>query len=964
MLGTIVNTSSTYSSNNKTFSNCLSILYQNTRGLGTKTDLIYEFSTTCIFDVVAISETWLRPDIDDSELFSSDFVVFRKDRDFGRSVKSRGGGVLLAVKKSLSATLINLKGPLFVSLTEIDIIAVKLSNFNIPIYIFVLYIPPGTASGTFYDFVDAIFSLEFIFRSKVILVGDFNVPEYRNSLETGNSLGNTVPLLHLLETLELSQLNNILNAHNRLLDLVASNMSCTVTRSDEYLVPEDQYHPTLLINVNNIAGRQSYIKGVVPTDSYNFRNVNIGLLTEGISNIDWSTLYNITNANLACQEFYGNLYEIFTMMVPTNKPRKHKYPPWFTVEIIKEIKMKAKFWKAYKRDGNNKDYEEFRILRRRIKLKVKTLYKDYIAMVEEQISNDPKKFWQFVKIKKSGTDIPLNMIVNDMNISGPTNIVEAFANVFRAAYNLSSDKVSTQEYISVRPDVSLFPVSEQEVFEAINKLKSKFTAGPDKIPSIIIRECASVLVAPLTFLINLCLKSATFPDEWKKSKIVPIFKSGDKNIVENYRPVALMNNFAKVFEFIIYKQMIFQLKNSLTEVQHGFVPGRSTVTNLCEITQFISSATDSNCQTDVIYLDCSKAFDRLDHRILLSKLDVIGCTPKLLKFFSSYLSERKCFVLVHGYISEEFEAVSGVPQGSVLGPLLFNVFINDIVNGLNVQCSLYADDLKIYSKIHSVEDCENLQKNLEATVNWCQANKMPINRKKCVTMTFGLKKNEILFNYKIGEVLLSRPEIVSDLGVIFDKKLLFSRHIETTVSKSLKTYGYIVRNSKDFKNNSTLLRIFNSLVRSQLEYASVVWFPHYSNYRQNLERVVRRFFKYLCYRNDGVYPVQGYSHTRLLERFSAQSLTDRNKRARVIFLHKLINSIFDCPRVLAQLNFHISARPYHTRCKNLFYVYVSRTDVLKYSPLYTMCELGNHVHNELDLFHCTIRELKKSEFAE
>ena len=747
---------------------------------------------------------------------------------------------------------------------------------------------------------------------------------------------------------------------------MVQDISCHVSKSDEELVPVDVHHPPLLLMVKSAVKCTNYICGVNTGDNLNFRTADITVLIKGISLIDWSSLNKSTDVNLACEIFYMKLQEVFSSNVPKSIARKHHYPPWFSVDLIKEIKQKSKFWRKYKKYGDKEDYEKFKNLRRVIKVKLAKLYKDYLFKVEGEIFNDPNKFWQFVKYKSNGTDIPFNMSLGNVNYSGPKEIVDAFYEMFKSVftpvtYNLGNYSKESQ---SLCQYVSLKSISEQDVIEAIYQLKPKYTAGPDKIPAIVIRDCALSLAEPLTALFNLCLREAKFPDEWKKSKIVPVFKSGDKFCIENYRPVSLINNFGKVFEFIIYKQLFSQLKCYFNEVQHGFFPGRSTVTNLCAITQYISKSIDLNCQTDVIYIDLSKAFDKLDHDLLLSKLSNIGCSPNVVEFFSSYLCRRKQHVFVHGHSSQEFIAHSGVPQGSVLGPLLFNIFINDVMAAMNVPCLLYADDIKIYTTIHGIDDCENLQKNLNVVSDWCELNQLPINKKKSVVMSYGLKNNTFLFNYELKDYLLDRPEVVTDLGVTFDKKLCFSDHIERTVNSSMKIYGYIVRTAKEFSNNLTLIRIFNSFVRSKLEYASVVWFPHHKNHTENLERVLRRFLKYLCYRVDGTYPPVGYSYCRLLERFSFQSLSERNKTAKIIFLYKILNSVFDCPCLLAQISFHINVRAYNTRNMSIFYIEKSRTDVLKYSPLWTMCRLGNYAHNQTDLFTTKISELKKLDFSE
>lgn len=420
-------------------------------------------------------------------------------------------------------------------------------------------------------------------------------------------------------------------------------------------------------------------------------------------------------------------------------------------------------------------------MRKQLKIKISGEYKIFNAKVEKDMVDNPKEFWRYVNLKKGSSNIPSTMTYDKSLISGPKNIADAFATYFQSVFNPPSN------FSGDGPDICsgvlhIPNITENEISAALEKLKRKNTAGPDRIPSIFLKDCSPTLVKPLFILFNKILTGGVIPKLWKISKIVPILKKGDRKAIENYRPIALINNFAKIFEMVIFNNIYFHLKSNISENQHGFMHGRSTVTNLVSLTQFLSESIDEGGQTDVIYMDFSKAFDKISHNILLYKLGVIGFSPALLKVFHSYLCARKQFVYCSGCSSKDVFPTSGVPQGSVLGPLLFSVFINDISHILNVDYLLYADDLKIFTKVKSTADCVKLHGNLNQVLNWCKVNELPVNKTKCYVMSFSKMKNSIYFDYSILGELVSRPNIVHGLGVKFDRKLSFSAHFDYVVS--------------------------------------------------------------------------------------------------------------------------------------------------------------------------------------
>jgi hypothetical protein len=312
---------------------------------------------------------------------------------------------------------------------------------------------------------------------------------------------------------------------------------------------------------------------------------------------------------------------------------------------------------------------------------------------------------------------------------------------------------------------------------------------------------------------------------WKTSAVRPIHKKDDRSEITNYRPIVLISNFAKVFEYVLYNSSLHYVSHKLSPNQHGFTKCRSTETNLVSISQYLSDALDNHSQVDVVYTDLSKAFDRID--LLLTKLESFGFSDSLVELIRSYLSDRFMYVGVNGYASKSFKQESGVPQGSVLGPLFFNIFINDLVDDLDVPHLLFADDMKIYLAIDSIDDALRLQDCIEEISRRCKLNNLVLNHLKCSIVSFTRKTKPLLFDYKINGSILTRRESIRDLGVIFDSKLSFGEHIRTIAGTAFRALAFVLRAGREFSDVATLKLLYITYVRFRLEYASLVWSPIY-----------------------------------------------------------------------------------------------------------------------------------------
>ena len=307
------------------------------------------------------------------------------------------------------------------------------------------------------------------------------------------------------------------------------------------------------------------------------------------------------------------------------------------------------------------------------------------------------------------------MFNNGIELTDPQEIVNHFAIHFSDVF--SSDNICDSFPVCDRESdiVSVlhnFVINTCDILDAVKKVNSNFTMGPDNVPAFLVKDCISCLCEPLCYLFNLIIAEAAYPNKWKSTKVIPVFKSGVRNNIENYRPIAIVSNFSKIFERIVANNLYSHVSNQLSPSQHGFIKGKSTSTNLCEYIQYISDSLESKKQVDVIYTDLSKAFDVVNHSILLDKLSKFGLCSNLIKLFQSFLCNRIQYVEYRGFRSQTYVTTSGVTQGSNLGPILFIIYFNDALLEFKCPIFVYADDLKVAKTITTLDDCYSLQNDL------------------------------------------------------------------------------------------------------------------------------------------------------------------------------------------------------------------------------------------------------------
>ena len=940
----------------------LSIFYQNIRGTKSKTDDIRNSVLGNNYDLICLSETWLNDDIHSSELFDDRYCVYRRDRcsrfkeRFG---KGYGGGVLVAVRKDI---IVETRPGWHTSVEDIWL-CLKFKKFFLNICL--VYLPSYIPEDLFCTFIDNTESilLQTNITHSTLLLGDFNLPNIswsNNNSFSFDSSGGDSKYRHFCDFVtrnNLLQCNNLINHNGKILDLVLlnslnGNIGGVSVDGAPPLSRPDAHHPPFEFTLHYT--NNTTLKENISEMKYQFRKTNFDNCSSDLVMVDWSQY-----SDLSCEDYVRQMYEHIWSAIDSHTPKSKRgastYPTWFSTGLKNALKEKEKFRARFKKFGNPRDYDTFSLLRNRAKSLLKTGFRKYISSIECGLSTNIKAFWRYAKSLRATNDIPKQMIYNDITEDDGLGIANLFAKYFSTVH--ADYQCST--YIPTFPTsnfiISKLVVDEDEVEKSLKNLDPNKGAGPDRIPPLFVRMCSTALAKPLTVAFNKSLSEGTFPLIWKTSQIVPIHKTGPKNDIQNYRPISVLCCFAKIFETLMYKHLNYHCKHMLSARQHGFVDKHSTTSNLLLYSQYLCNAFNEGVQVDSIYVDFSKAFDRVNHCILLQKLSHIGIHGSLLRWFESYLLNRSQLVTIYGFRSEPYTAVSGVPQGSNLGPLLFVVFINDLLDKLSCECLAYADDIKIFDMVHSLEDCKRLQTNMDTLDQWCSENLMLMNVKKCKVISFTRRKQVLNFPYSVLGVPLERVNNIRDLGVWFDTELSFRFHYNDIVTRTNKVVGFIQRIAKPFRNPESVLLLYKCLARSRLEYCSQIWSPFYKKHIDRLESIQIRFLGRLCGRLGLKTSLKDYNSR--LSHFNLHSLQFRRKISDLTILHKIVNHNIE-GNLIDLITFKVYYKS--QRDPNIFYLPSCNNNVSHNSPLLRMCRYYNEYSGNLDVFSMSLTSFKNN----
>ena len=570
-----------------------------------------------------------------------------------------------------------------------------------------------------------------------------------------------------------------------------------------------------------------------------------------------------------------------------NKPKRSFCASEGLMALLKHKRKAFKYFKRYPTNKNENIYHYYRNLVN-VEVKKHKMLKE--INIAKNVKSNPKQFYKYIKTKIKPKDGISNLIKEDNSYtSNDQEKADVLNNFFSSVFVEEGDEPIPDFKSNFKNELNFINITENDMLNVLNNLNISKSPGPDQIHPRILKELSKELSKPLLMLFNKTIQDGVLPKSWKDAEVKPIFKKGRKDLPGNYRPVSLTSILCKIFETFVRDALYDHLIDNslLSDVQYGFCKKRSTVSQLLVTINEWLSYIDKKIPVDAAYLDFRKAFDSVPHQRLLSKLHGYGIRGKTYDWISSFLSERHQYVNINNNLSNRVPVTSGVPQGSVLGPVLFIYYINDLPDAVKCLLKLFADDSKAYMPILTASQHQILQESINNLVHWSDKWLIKFNSDKCKILHLG--SNNPKHNYYIKNnnihTILKETILERDLGVNIDPNLTFDKHITNIIKSARKMSGLLLR-TITYKSPIILIPLYKSMVRTPMEHAGVVWAPYKRKHIDNIEKIQRHFTKYMFGMNKLTY------HERLTK-LKLPSLEFRRFRGDLIEAYKIIHHLYD-----------------------------------------------------------------------
>ena len=742
--------------------------------------------------MILATESHLDHSITNSEVFPPNFSAYRKDSNRHR------GGVFILVKNNISSSVIDID-------TSIEIIWVKLHTNNKKDLIFgSFYCPPNSPASVLDELYTSICLIKSKFPASIIyLGGDFNCPgiDWAHGCLTDSYISASFRerLVTISNNLFLDQVITVPTRGPNILDLCFTSHSNTI--QNFYTIPGLSDHLTVVVDIAPC----SYHTKQLTRKVYLYKKADWEAVREHLHSISETYfLLNSTPARSVDENWQLIQQECLKRIdshVPYKKSSNHFHLPWMSVSLKRQIKKKQRVYNRAKLFQRDSDWREYKNLQREVKQSLRNAHHQYIANIINPLDSsvNKKPFWHYIKSRRQDRSGVGTLKSSDGRpITTPSEKAHLLNHQFKSVFTIDSNEPHIINRNNTETDQTIqdIEISISGVYNLLSKSDIHKSQGPDNIHPHFLKETASELAPMLTHLFQQSLDSGVLPNDWKKAYVTPIYEKGDKTNPANYRPISLTSVVCKVMEHILASHIMQYLdtNNILLDTQFGFRSKHSCETQLLLTTTDLAKAIDKNLQTDVGILDFSKAFDKVSHNRLLHKLKHYGINGNILHWIKSFLHGRTQQVVVEGSYSSPCPVTSGVPQGSVLGPILFLIYINDISNNIHSQLRLFADDCLVYRTIQSSGDHLILQDDFNTLTSWAKANNMEFNITKCKIIQVTTLHNKSSFTYTMNGTPLQPVDHHLYLGVYIHHKLSWQPQVDYICNKANRILGFLWRN--------------------------------------------------------------------------------------------------------------------------------------------------------------------------
>ena len=807
--------------------------------------------------IMLLNETWLKGTVEDPEVICNElnYNIYRLDRSKKthppdphdpRKFRLNGGGVLIAVNRDIDIESVKVSHQV-----SAEIIAATLTFKNGKKIIICTCYRVGTL-GEFnqkeiLNYLEKLRSRRGI--NSLIVVGDFNFPriDWENS---HSDISTDRIFLDMFFNLGMEQLiDKPTHIKGNILDLLLTDNSGLISNLNVnkgwHITKSDHFPITFEVNLR--AKAKPRAKRVI----YNFKRANWDCINHDISHTNWEQILNYDDIESSWSHFKSALFSITDKYIPKIKLKNANQPPWFDSETFNLCREKERM--RAKAKSNPEQYIKYSEKRKAFKNLSEQKMRDNILVDDSNSDLISKRFWSHVQSKTKSTRIPEVVHRDEIYRSDVCDQTELFNEYFYDQFSSPSHyNINIAHSLERNFDIDFNSNKVEYLLSNINVNKAM---GPDDISGKVLKNCAKSVSVPLSLLFRKSYYSSTLPADWKTANVVPIHKKGSKSDVENYRPISLTSIVGKILERIIRDELMARCNHLIDQRQHGFLTGKSCGTQLIGFCDSLAISLNNKIRTDVIYFDFAKAFDSVRHDIILHKLKFqFSIDGLLLGFLVNYLKGRTQSVVLGNSKSSSKAVVSGVPQGSILGPTLFVLFLNDITNGLNENTNIlmYADDTKIWREIKEEDDHHILQKDIDYLLDWALRNSMKFHPSKCKALMVSKCKMPLLnilpfiqYQYSMGQQMIDYCEVEKDLGIHINGTLNFTQHSDLLYSRANQRFGLLKRTCHFVKNIKRKRALYITMVRSLFEHCPYIWRPSSVTVVNRLENLQKRAVKWI-----------------------------------------------------------------------------------------------------------------------